>query len=155
MAGAVSGQGAAVTTTRPGRRTRGAVLTGIGLAITLDEVVFHQLLRWHHLLDRRDLALGLISDGVLHLLGTAVFVVGAVLLARTYDGRRRRAVGAVLAGAGGFNVFDGVVDHKLLGLHQVREGVPDLLPYDLAWIGSAAVVLLVGLVLRRPAARHR
>jgi uncharacterized membrane protein len=30
-----------------------AVLTGIGLAGTLDEVVLHQLLAWHHLLERR------------------------------------------------------------------------------------------------------
>lgn len=27
-------------------------MTGVGLAMTLDEVVFHQLLGWHHLDER-------------------------------------------------------------------------------------------------------
>ena len=144
-----------MTAPRLTRPTRGAVLTGVGLAITLDEVVFHQLLRWHHLVDRRDLALGLVSDGLLHLLGSLALVVGAVVLARTWNGDVRRAVGGVLIGAGGFNVFDGTVNHKLLGLHQVRAGVTDLLPYDLAWIGGSLAVLALGLVLRRAAPRHR
>jgi uncharacterized membrane protein len=39
-----------------------------------------------------------------------------------------------IAGAGTFNLFDGTVDHKLLRLHQIREDVPDLLPYDTSCI---------------------
>ncbi len=144
-----------MTPTRPRQPTRGAVLTGVGLAVTLDEVVFHQLLGWHHLVDSPDLSVGLASDGVLHVLGSLALVVGAVLLARTWSGRPRRVVGGALVGAGGFNLFDGTVNHKLLELHQVRPGVPDLLPYDLAWIGSALAVLLLGLVLRRSDPRHR
>jgi uncharacterized membrane protein len=31
---------------------RPAVLVGIGVAGSLDEIVLHQLLRWHHLYDR-------------------------------------------------------------------------------------------------------
>jgi uncharacterized membrane protein len=30
------------------------------------------------------------------------------------------AWGGILAGFGGFNLFDGVVDHKLLRQHQIR-----------------------------------
>jgi uncharacterized membrane protein len=46
-------------------------------------------------------------------------------------------------------VYDGTVQHKLLGLHQVRAGAPDNLPYDLGFIGLAVVVLLAGLVILR------
>lgn len=129
------------------------MLAGIGLAGTLDEVVMHQLLRWHHLVDRGDPDLGRISDGVFHVFSTAALVVGVVLMARTWDGDGRRAVGGVLLGLGGFNVFDGTVNHKLLGLHQVREGVPDLLPYDVGFLGLAVAALAAGLLLRRRTAR--
>jgi uncharacterized membrane protein len=51
--------------------------------------------------------------------------------------------------AGGFNLYDGIIQHKLLGLHQVRAGAPNNLPYDLVFISVAAVMLLVGLLLLR------
>ena len=40
-----------------------AVLVGIGVAGSLDEIVLHQLLRWHHFYDRDSQAAGLIADG--------------------------------------------------------------------------------------------
>ncbi len=134
-------------TTRTRRRSRGAVLAGVGLAATVDEVVLHQLLRWHHLVSRGSEDLGRISDGVLHTFSALALVGGAAWLVRTWDGDVRRAAGGVLAGFGGFNTFDGVVDHKVLRLHQVREGVPDLLPYDVVFIGSALLMLAAGLWL--------
>ena len=44
------------------------------------------------------------------------------------------------------DLFDGVVDHKLLRVHQVRYGV-DLLPYDVAWNVAALVLLAAGLAV--------
>ncbi len=134
---------------RPGRSLRAGVLVGIGVAAFLDEVVFHQLLHWHHFYDRSTLAAGLVSDGLFHTFGWIAVVVGLFLFA---DLQRRGATvpGRVWAGgflsAGAFQLYDGLVHHKLLGLHQVRYGV-DLLPYDLAWNASGAVALLVGVVL--------
>jgi uncharacterized membrane protein len=132
------------------------VLIGIGVAGFLDETVFHQLLHWHHFYDRGTTAAGLVSDGFFHALSWTAVVAGLFLLA---DLHRRGATVPVrvwaggLIGAGGFQLYDGVVQHKLLRLHQVRYGV-DLLPYDLAWDAGGAIVLLVGLVLlRRPARR--
>jgi uncharacterized membrane protein len=57
--------------------------------------------------------------------------------------------------AGGFNLYDGIIQHKLLGLHQVRAGAPNNLPYDLVFIGVAAVMLLAGLFLLRVASSPR
>jgi uncharacterized membrane protein len=131
-----------------------AVLVGIGAAGSLDEIVLHQLLRWHHFYDRGSQAAGLIADGVFHLGSTAVLAVGLVLLVQRWragSAPMRRAVAGILLGAGGFNLYDGLVHHKLLGLHQVRAGAPDNLPYDLAFVGLAAVVLLAGLLLLRGA----
>jgi uncharacterized membrane protein len=117
----------------------------------VDEIVFHQVLAWHHFFDRSTPAIGLLSDGLLHSAEIVVLVAGAFALA---DLIRRRALAPVSAwggfflGAGGFQLFDGIVDHKLLRLHQVRYGV-DLLPYDVAWNAAGVVLLLVGVVLAR------
>ena len=121
----------------------------------VDEIVFHQLLHWHHFYDRASGAAGLVSDGLLHAATWSATVAGLALLA---DLRRRRAFvpgawwGAVLLGAGGFQVWDGVVHHKLLRLHQVRYGV-DVTGYDLAWVAGGVVLLVAGALLllrRRP-----
>jgi uncharacterized membrane protein len=55
----------------------------------------------------------------------------------------------MLAGWGGFNVVEGIVDHHLLNLHHVRPG-PDALLYDLGFLAWGAVMLVTGTaVLRR------
>ena len=51
-----------------------------------------------------------------------------------------------MAGAGFFQLYDGLVQHKLFGLHQIRYDV-DLVPYDVAWIVIASALLLAGLGL--------
>ena len=131
------------------------LLFGAGAMGAVDEIVFHQLLHWHHFYDRASGAAGLVSDGLLHAATWSATVAGLALLA---DLRRRRAFvpgvwwGAVLLGAGAFQVWDGVVHHKLLRLHQVRYGV-DVTGYDLGWIAGGVVLLVAGALLllrRRP-----
>ncbi|MCZ2810305.1 DUF2243 domain-containing protein [Modestobacter sp. VKM Ac-2979] len=147
-----------MTAADPGRPDRrrllvSGLLFGLGAAGAVDEIVFHQLLHWHHFYDRASGAAGLVSDGLLHAATWSATVAGLALLA---DVRRRRSFaagawwGAVLVGAGAFQVWDGVVHHKLLRLHQVRYGV-DLTGYDVAWIGAGALVLLAGVLLLRRA----
>jgi uncharacterized membrane protein len=129
-----------------------AILVGIGVAGSLDEIVLHQLLRWHHLYDRGSQAAGLIADGIFHLGSTAALAIGLVLLVRRWRNGRgplRQSAAGILLGAGGFNLYDGIIQHKLLGLHQVRAGAPNNLPYDMVFIGVATVVLVAGLLLLR------
>jgi uncharacterized membrane protein len=134
------------------RRSWPAGLVGVGLAGLVDVIVFHQLLGWHHFYDRSTLAVGLASDGLLDLVLTVALVLGLVgLVERSGPVERwgRRGWGGILAGFGAFNLFDGVVDHKLLRLHQVRPGVANLLAYDAAWIGLSMLFLAVGVALVR------
>src|SRR3954463_5919099 len=42
------------------------ILFGIGLVAFIDEVVFHQLLHWHHFYDKSTTSMGLVSDGLFH-----------------------------------------------------------------------------------------
>ncbi len=125
------------------------LLLGAGAMGAVDEIVFHQLLHWHHFYDRASGTAGLVSDGLLHAATWSATVAGLALLA---DVRRRRSFapvrwwGAVLLGAGGFQLWDGVVDHKVLRVHQVRYGV-DLTGYDLAWVSGGVLLLVAGALL--------
>ena len=143
---------ASETETAPTARRRNllsGLLLGIGIAGFVDEVVFHQLLHWHHFYDRATLAAGLVSDGLFHAFSWFATVAALFLFA---DLRRRqeligaRWAGAVLLGAGAFQLYDGIVQHKLLNLHQIRYDV-DLLPYDAAWNGAAVLLILAGAAL--------
>jgi uncharacterized membrane protein len=139
-----------------GRPVVAGVLVGIGVAAFLDEAVFHQILHWHHFYDGSPAA-GLVSDGLFHAFGWICTVVGLFLYA---DLRRRDAAdgrllwGGGLLGWGGFQVYDGLVQHKLLDLHQIRYRV-DLLPYDLAWNAAGLLGVAAGLLLLRGGARRR
>ena len=117
----------------------------------MDETVFHQLLHWHHFYDRSTTDAGLVSDGLFHAVGWFSVVAALFLFAAL---RRRRAFspprwwGGLLVGAGGFQLYDGTVQHKLLGLHQIRYHV-DLLPYDLVWNLVAVALVVAGVVVLR------
>lgn len=123
----------AQTTASPPRHTVSGVLFGVGVAAFVDETVFHQLLHWHHFYDKATSDIGLVSDGLFHAFGWFAVVASLFLLAdlcRRGSVQWLRWVGASLMGSGGFQLDDGTVQHKLLGLHQIRYHV-NLGPYDL------------------------
>ncbi|MGI5215818.1 DUF2243 domain-containing protein [Plantactinospora sp. CA-290183] len=133
----------------PRRSAASAALVGVGAMAAIDEIVFHQLLAWHHFYDRSTPTVGLFSDGLLHAAELVALVAGFFLLA---DLRRhgrlvpRAAWAGLFLGLGGFQLFDGIVDHKLLRVHQIRYGV-DLTPYDVAWNLGALLLVAIGVVL--------
>ncbi len=145
--------------TRAGRNLASGVLFGVGTVAFLDEAVFHQILHWHHFYDRSTTEVGLVSDGLFHAFSwfatvASLFLVGDLRRERTFW--PRRFVAGWLAGAGFFQLYDGLVQHKLFGLHQIRYGV-DLTPYDAAWNVVAAGLLVAGLaqvVVTGRVARH-
>ncbi|MBH5338763.1 DUF2243 domain-containing protein [Streptomyces pactum] len=148
----------AVPAARPEQRRSMVVCAVIGAAVmaAVDEIVFHQILGWHHFYDRSTSGVGLLSDGLLHTAELLALVVGFFLFA---DLRRRRALAPAharagfLLGLGLFQLFDGIVDHKLLRLHQIRYGV-DVTPYDWAWNLGGLALLLTGVALAVRAARR-
>ena len=133
------------------------VILGIGAMGAIDEIVFHQLLQWHHFYHDTTEFRQIVSDGLLHLFTLAMLLLGALLL-----WRERSQLSALLTdrpfwagallGLGGFQLFDGIVDHKVLRLHQVREDTDNLLPYDLAWNAGAVLLLVTAWIVWR---RHR
>jgi uncharacterized membrane protein len=134
------------------------LLLGVGLVGALDEIVLHQLLQWHNFYVHATRFWRVFVDGLFHAVTTALLVAGAVRLWRDRALLSRvpawTPLGAgVLLGMGGFNLYDGIVQHKLLRLHPVREGVPDELPYDLAFNAVSLALLAAGWLLWRRARR--
>lgn len=123
----------------------------------VDEIVFHQILHWHHFYDRSTLGIGLLSDGLLHSAELLALVAGFFLLSdlrKSGELSPTHAWAGFLIGAGGFQLYDGIISHKVLNLHEIRYGV-DRLPYDLAWNGAGLIILIAGLLLLRVANRQR
>ncbi|MFD3849374.1 DUF2243 domain-containing protein [Streptomyces microflavus] len=121
---------------------------GVAVMAAVDEIVFHQILGWHHFYDRSTNSVGLMSDGLLHTGELLALIAGFFLYA---DLRRTRTLApvawaGVFLGLGIFQLFDGIVDHKLLRLHQIRYGV-DVTPYDWAWNIAGLLLLLTSLML--------
>ena len=141
--------GNAPPTARRSRSLWSGILVGLGVAGFVDETVFHQLLHWHHFYDKGTPDAGLVSDGLFHAVSWVAIVAGLFLFA---DLRRRDDWllgtwwGGLLLGLGGFQLYDGIVQHKLLRLHQIRYGV-DLTPYDIAWNVIALVLVVAGVVV--------
>ncbi|MFD8256798.1 DUF2243 domain-containing protein, partial [Streptomyces werraensis] len=143
---------AAAPRPQPRRSLLVCAVVGAAVMAAVDEIVFHQLLHWHHFYDRSTSGVALLSDGLLHTAELLALVAGFFLYA---DLRRRGALAAghawsgAFLGAGAFQVFDGIVDHKVLRVHQVRYGV-DVTPYDWAWnLAGLALLAVGGLLLLR------
>ena len=131
------------------RNVWSGVLFGMGAIAFMDEAVFHQLLHWHHFYDKSTTNVGLISDGLFHAFSWFTTIGGLFMYA---DLRRRSALcrarwwGGLLLGAGSFQLYDGLIQHKLMRIHQIRY-VDNVILYDMIWNILAACMILIGLIL--------
>ncbi|WP_225336351.1 DUF2243 domain-containing protein [Halomicrobium urmianum] len=155
--------------------TRRALLAagvfGFGFSGLIDVLVLHQVLQWHHLVSGiypmdtlSGLRTNVFADGVFSIGMVLVMGTGAGLLWRA---ERRTAAplavrplaGAAIVGLGAFDVFDAVVDHALLGLHQpVGQGGQAFSlggPYNLHWILVSLLFVAAGYYVYSTGLRER
>jgi len=140
------------------------LLLGIGLGGLIDGIVFHEILQWHNMfssavpptdLDR--IRFNVLADGLFQAAAWLVTLFGLLLLWRSVrSGRSDRfssgAFGALLAGFGLFNLVEGVVNHHILKLHNVKE-VADPTTWNFAFLLLLGVLpLALGSLLRQRAA---
>jgi uncharacterized membrane protein len=136
------------------------LILGASQAGFFDGIVIHQLLQWHHMFSAvktdttvAGLELNTYGDGLFHLLDWVLTILGLTLLWQVV---KRPAVsrstplfvGALLLGAGLFNLVEGTIDHHLLGIHHVRAGAHEA-AYDLGFLVISSLIALLGIVLMR------
>ena len=149
------------TRLQPARVTRAGIVLGLSLGGFADGILLHQVLQWHHMLTsvedqtiRNDVELNTLADGLFHVATWIMAVLGLTLLwrARWEFGALvwgRAFVGALLIGAGLFNLVEGLIDHHLLGIHHVRTDVGDVLLWDLGFLALGLVLVIAGWLLLR------
>lgn len=148
-----------MATQRKGPLIAAGMLLGIGLGGFIDGIVFHQILQVHSMLSNQIPVTDLVSakinmawDGYFHAAVWLMTLAGVYCL---FNAAKRSDVvwsgkvltGAMLAGWGAFNFVEGIIDHLILDIHHVMEYVGDKLPYDLAFLASGIVLIMIGQLL--------
>jgi uncharacterized membrane protein len=131
---------------------RAGVAIGIGMGGFVDGILFHQILQIHNMLSARispDTLVGakvnMVWDGLFHAFMWGMTALGVALLWRA----RGVIGGALLLGWGLFNLVEGVIDHHLLGLHQVVERLGPSV-WDWVFLASGVALAATGWMLTRP-----
>jgi uncharacterized membrane protein len=136
-------------------------MLGIGMGGFVDGILFHQLLQLHNMLsakfpvrdvDVRTLAVNLeinmFWDGLFHVFTWVMTAIGIAMLwsavrQRNVPLSNRTFVGSLALGWGLFNLVEGIIDHHILHIHHVTETSSHLV-WDLTFLGSGVVLILVG-----------
>lgn len=140
-----------------------SLLYGLGLGGFLDGIVMHQVLQWHHFVSGVDgyptddldgLEANTLADGLFHAASLALLVVSMILVLRHWrTGRIAPSssyhLGLVVAGIGGFNLVDSVVNHWLLGTHHVRDDLGAPTSWDVGFFILALGLTVAGWALHR------
>ncbi|MEC5423918.1 DUF2243 domain-containing protein [Virgibacillus sp. C22-A2] len=134
--------------------TIGSFILGFGFMGAMDGIIFHQLLQWHSVVMETTRSGQIISDGVFHFAVTITLVAGGVLLwlaGKPTDLPKgiRLLVSMFLIGSGTFNIIEGIINHHLLQIHRVKPGDPNALAYDLAFLALGALLVIVGMIIKR------
>lgn len=133
-----------------------ATVLGIGMGGFVDGIVLHQILQWHEMLSSKIPPNNLVAksvnmfwDGIFHAFCLLVVLAGVVMLWKV--GRRPDADrgghllwGGLLAGWGVFNILEGIMDHHLLKLHNVRETTDHVAAWNFGFLGFSVLLLGVG-----------
>jgi uncharacterized membrane protein len=150
---------------RSHRATVAGLLIGIGMGGFVDGIVLHQIVQWHNMLSNivpphtmETMRVNMTWDGLFHALTWVITLVGILQLQRAAHARApipsaQAFMGQLILGWGIFNLVEGVIDHQILGLHNVRE-VPNYTAYNLTFLAVGGVLfILIGWLLMRVGSR--
>jgi uncharacterized membrane protein len=141
------------------------ILIGVGMGGFVDGFVLHQIAQWHSMLSNvvpphtmDMIRVNMVWDGLFHALIWLVTLVGILRLRSTAAARAMipsllAFTGQLILGWGMFNLIEGLIDHQILGIHNVRE-VPNYMVYNLTFLGIGGVLfILLGWLLMRAGSR--
>ena len=138
-----------------------SLILGIGIGGFIDGIVLHQILQWHEMISATlpptnyiAKSVNMFWDGIFHAVTLLVVLVGIVrlwtLLHRSdVDRSGNILAGGLIAGWGLFNIVEGVFDHHVLKLHNVRDVTPDKDFWNYGFLIFSIVLLVVGYVVAR------
>ena len=131
-----------------------ALIIGIGMGGFADGIVLHQILQWHQMLSDSlpsntllNKSVNMFWDGIFHLFTFLATAIGIYLTWRLQNSQKTKKsaqllIGGSLAGWGIFNLIEGIINHQILKLHNVREitSNPELWNYGFLIFGIALII---------------
>ena len=145
--------------------TTAAMVLGIGLGGFVDGIFFHQILQWHEMLSNKLPPVDLVTksvnmfwDGVFHFFCLVVVLIGTILLWKLLKRKDINSSGKLLTagllqGFAIFNIVEGIIDHHLLKLHNVREITDNTDLWNFGFLGVSFIMLVIGLILTKQGAK--
>jgi uncharacterized membrane protein len=143
-----------------------ATVLGIGIGGFIDGIVFHQILQWHEMLSNRipstnyvGKSVNMFWDGIFHSFTLIVTITGVVLLWKLLQRKDINRSGNLLLGGlifgwGLFNILEGIADHQVLKLHNVRELSTNKEAWNLGFLAFSVVLIILGLLISRQKKSH-
>lgn len=141
--------------------TAAATVLGIGIGGFIDGIVFHQILQWHEMISNKippvtyiAKSVNMFWDGIFHAFTLMVTITGVILLWKllkrnNVDNSGNLLTGGLLLGWGLFNLLEGLADHQLLKLHNVREVTSYKQVWNLGFLAFSVVLVILGLLISR------
>ncbi len=136
---------------------KAGLVLGFGMGGMMDLLLLHLILQWHHMISNRlpptsleALRRNIFWDGVGQFAMWIVILIAALMLLSAAQRRdpmptMLRFLGLFLIGWGLFNLVDGVLNHHVLALHNVREDVANQMAWNIGWMIGAGIILpLIG-----------
>lgn len=143
--------------------TAAAIVLGIGIGGFADGIVLHQILQWHQMLSAKlppttvlEKNVNMFWDGIFHLFtllstATGIYLLWNVLRKINVSTSGNLLAGGMLAGWGIFNVIEGVINHHILQLHNVREITSHQEVWNYAFLFFGILLAVSGWLLVRRA----
>lgn len=138
-----------------------AMILGIGVGGFIDGIFLHQILQWHEMLSAKlpptnyvNKSVNMFWDGIFHAFTLLVTLIGIVQLwklLRRNDINRSGYLfsGGLLIGWSVFNVVEGIIDHHLLGLHNVREVASRPEAWNFYFLSFSFLLMLAGYLIAK------
>ncbi len=136
-----------------------ALVLGIGLGGFMDGIVFHQILQWHEMLSNKidattvsGKSVNMFWDGLFHAfcliaVCTGISLLWKALLQKGASKSSKLIWAGLFLGWGIFNVIEGMIDHYLFKIHNVRELIGKQNLYNLLFIIYSIALIITGWLL--------
>ena len=151
---------------RNGSVVAAATFLGMGMGGFLDGILLHQLLQWHQMISNRlppdtlqNSKVNMFWDGIFHAFTLIFTITGVILLwkllhRKDIDRSGNLLAGGLIFGWGVFNILEGLADHQLLKLHNVREVTTNKEAWNLGFLAFSVVLVVIGLLIAKKKKGH-
>lgn len=139
--------------------TSATVVLGMGVGGFIDGIALHQILQWHEMLSNKlppdtlmNKSVNMFWDGIFRAFTLITTTVGIWLfwkLLHKPDINKSGYLlsGGMLMGWGLFNLVEGIIDHHILSIHNVREVSPNQTLWNYGFLVFGILLLIAGWLL--------